>query len=270
MIFKKKQHFAAALCACALLMPLHALAAEIDPDVQAEFDRLVSIGAGDILDQYLSSLPEDVRNALVEAEEAKYSTTAPEGSDAQTASEDSCGVGLSWTLGEDGVLTITGDGEIFDFPAAHPAPWYAARESITSVVLGDGVAAIGNLAFADCVNLAEVTFPESLSSIGNGAFQNCAALTQVKLPGSLESIGWEAFSGCESLSWIQVPGTVRFIGGYAFAGCTKLETFAIPESAAAVEMGTFQGCTQLVDVQFSQNVTFIGSNAFSGDRKSVV
>ena len=63
---------AAVLCAGLLFYTPRAEAAEIPEEVQAEFDRLIEIGAGDILDQFLSSLPEDVRNALVEAEEQKY------------------------------------------------------------------------------------------------------------------------------------------------------------------------------------------------------
>ena len=82
---------AAALCACLMLAPVRVQAVEIDPDIQAEFDRLIEIGAGDILDQFLSGLPEEVRDALMAAEEAKYAapTTA-----AQAAASGTCGVSL--------------------------------------------------------------------------------------------------------------------------------------------------------------------------------
>ena len=58
-----KISLAAVLCTCAMLIPPKAQAVEIPPEVQAEFDRLMSIGAGDILDQYLSTLSEEVHSS---------------------------------------------------------------------------------------------------------------------------------------------------------------------------------------------------------------
>ena len=55
---------ACALCGLFLAASPRAEATQIPPEVQAEFDRLIEIEAGDILDQYLSSLPEDIREAL--------------------------------------------------------------------------------------------------------------------------------------------------------------------------------------------------------------
>ena len=63
---------------------------------------------------------------------------------------------------------------MLDFRDAHPAPWYAQRESITAVVLGEKVATIGSRAFADCTNLQTVTFPDQLSAIGDEAFRIAA------------------------------------------------------------------------------------------------
>ena len=207
---------AAVLCTCILLAPAGARAVEIDPEIQAQFDHLISVGAGDILDQFLGGLPEDVRNALIAAEEAKYAApTVDTGAEADPASG-SCGIGLGWELDGSGTLTITGTGEMFDFRETRPAPWYDSRESITALVLEEGVTTIGSRAFADCVNLKELILPQKLGTIGDEAFQNCTALEQVQLPGSLEAIGWGAFSGCEGLTWIQMPGTIKYLGGKAW------------------------------------------------------
>ena len=69
-----KISLAAVLCTCAMLIPPKAQAVEIPPEVQAEFDRLMSIGAGDILDQYLSTLSEEVRDALMAADDLSILT----------------------------------------------------------------------------------------------------------------------------------------------------------------------------------------------------
>ena len=47
----------AALCIGLFFSVPRAEATEIPEEIQAEFDRLIEIGAGDILDQFLSSLP---------------------------------------------------------------------------------------------------------------------------------------------------------------------------------------------------------------------
>ena len=113
---------ACALCGLLLATSPKAEATQIPPEVQAEFDRLIEIEAGDILDQYLSSLPEDIREALVKAEEEKWAApTVPASSQAQ-AQSGLCGVSVNWSLSETGVLTITGTGEMFDFREGRPAP----------------------------------------------------------------------------------------------------------------------------------------------------
>lgn len=90
-----KISLAAVLCTCAILLPPKAQAVEIPPEVQAEFDRLMSIGAGDILDQYLSTLSEEVRDALMAAEEAKNAAPTLSSGVEDDPGSASCGVNLA-------------------------------------------------------------------------------------------------------------------------------------------------------------------------------
>lgn len=122
-----KRWLAAVLCTCMLTVVPKAGAVEIDPEIQAEFDRLLEIEAGDILDQFLNTLQEDVRDALIKAEEEKWAAPT-----VATAAEDLpgsgiCGVSLNWELSSAGTLTITGTGEMFDFREGRPAPWGESR-----------------------------------------------------------------------------------------------------------------------------------------------
>lgn len=53
------------------------------------------------------------------------------------------GGNLTWTL-TDGVLTIEGSGEMADYDYLDEAPWYEARDTITEIIIKDGVTSIGN------------------------------------------------------------------------------------------------------------------------------
>jgi hypothetical protein len=59
-----------------------------------------------------------------------------------------CGDNLTWTLDEStGILTIEGSGAMEDYSSNSNAPWYRDRESISTIVIGDGVTNIGQYAF---------------------------------------------------------------------------------------------------------------------------
>ena len=75
---------------------------------------------------------------------------------AQTAQSGSCGELVSWTLDENGVLTISGAGEMADYEP-YDAPWYPVRKSVTSIVIEDGVTAVGEYAFYHCTKATSVT-----------------------------------------------------------------------------------------------------------------
>ena len=97
-----------------------------------------------------------------------------------------CGENVAWSLDrETGVLTISGSGAMEDYilsrGGSEPAPWSAYASEITSVVIEDGVTAIGENAFAGCENLASVTIPDSVTSIGENAFSG-TALTELTVP----------------------------------------------------------------------------------------
>lgn len=76
--------------------------------------------------------------------------------------------------------------------------------SIKKLVIPDNtVGYIGNGAFADCTNLAEVSLGNSANNISYYAFQN-TALTSIKLPASLEAIRSTTFFNCNKLENITI------------------------------------------------------------------
>lgn len=60
---------------------------------------------------------------------------------------------LTWTLTEDGVLTITGEGPMPDYRdggTSETPPWYPHVNRISSLTIGEGVTRIGDYAFMLC------------------------------------------------------------------------------------------------------------------------
>ena len=89
-----------------------------------------------------------------------------------------CGANLQWKLTDEGVLTITGTGEMQDWNRSKPSPWHADK-SVKQVIIGNGVTTIGSSAFSDCDSLTSVTIPNSVTTIGSGAFSGCKNVKQI-------------------------------------------------------------------------------------------
>ena len=176
-----------------------------------------------------------------------------------------CGKHLKWKLTDEGVLTITGTGEMNNYGTReyNRSPWYAA-ESVKQVIIGDGVTTIGSSAFSDCDSLTSVTIPNSVTTIGSSAFELCFSLTSVTIPNSVTEIGYYAFSGCFSLTSVTIPNSVTTIGSSAFAGCSSLTSVTIGNSVTTIGHGAFYGCSSLTSVTIGNSVTEIGYYAFSG------
>ena len=104
-----------------------------------------------------------------------------------------CGDNVAWALYSDGLLEISGSGAMSIFSSVD-VPWSGQKNSITAVVIGDGVTSIGNYVFSECTSLASVTIPNSVTSLGVRAFYSCNSLTSVTIPNSVTFIGGVAFS----------------------------------------------------------------------------
>lgn len=180
------------------------------------------------------------------------------------SSSGTCGANLTWTLDDNGVLTITGEGKMNFFSNIHLPPWYSDREAIVKIVLKSGVTEIGQYAFSNCSNLTSVTIPSSVTSIGDTAFSGCTSLPGITIPTGVTSIGTNAFSNCSSLASVSLPNSVTSIGSGAFSGCSSLTRITIPSRITSIENGMFYGCTGLASVSLPVNLTNIGSRVFYG------
>ena len=159
----------------------------------------------------------------------------------------------TWSL--DGtVLTISGNGKMKDYYT----PWV---ESITKVIIENGVTSIGSSAFSGCTSLTNITIPDSVTSIGRNAFENCTSLTNITIPNSVTSIEGGAFEGCTSLTSVTIPDSVTSIGRSAFRGCTSLTSVTIPDSVTSIDRYAFIGCTSLEEINVcSDNANYSSEN----------
>lgn len=178
---------------------------------------------------------------------------------------------FSWSL-ENGVLTISGHGDMLDYNRGYgpngyysiDPPWYSSRTDITTVVIKNGITSIGNYAFSGCTSLTSITIPDSVTNIGRLAFKGCTSLTSITIPYSVTSIAESVFEGCTHLTSITIPNSVISIGWNTFYGCTGLTSIVIPDSVTSIGSSAFYGCTSLTSVTLGNGVTSIGGTAFFG------
>ena len=172
-----------------------------------------------------------------------------------------CGTNLKWKLTDEGVLTITGTGEMYNY-RGRSRPWSLYR--IKQVIIGDGVTTSGDYAFSGCSSLTSVTIPNSVTTIGEGAFSHCKALASVTIGNSVTTIGVYAFSNCSSLTSVTIPNSVTTIGKEAFYKCSSLKSVTIPNSVTTIWDGAFEACASLTSITIPNSVAAIRYSAFSG------
>lgn len=183
----------------------------------------------------------------------------------------SCGAegdNLTWTLDNNGLLTISGTGEM-----ASRCTWNASgvdyRRSIKYVWIKNGVTSIGAYAFWNLLlddvmdNLMIVEISDSVTIIGAHAFEDQTNLQEITLPESITHIGEYAFNGCTNLKEIILPESVIRIGGFAFEKCTSLRKIIVPKNVRSMGYSLFGDCTGLVSAEIMDGVPAIGAYMFS-------
>ena len=205
--------------------------------------------------------------------------------EAETISSGSCddNNNVTWTLTDEGVLTISGTGAMEHRPIVDDkskikqvvieygvtkiaSGSFSQYTNLTDVTIPNSVIIILADAFLDCTSLAEITIPDSVTAIASGAFGRCSSLTNITIPENVTIISHSVFSECSSLTNIRIPGNVTSIGDFAFRACSSLTEITIPENVTSIGKSAFRGCSSLTEITIPESVTSIGNSVFYGCR----
>lgn len=195
------------------------------------------------------------------------------------------GDNLTWALDkENGVLKISGQGDMADYSEEAPAPWaecYMETVSVEKGVTGigeyafssytaatielpEGLERIGVYAFAQSECFSEIKIPDSVKSIGSGAFCRCIGLEKATLPQKLTELSDSLFEDCAGLTEVNIPQSVTAIGENAFKGCKALAVISIPDGVKTIGKEAFASCAAVEELKIPTGVERIGESAFKG------
>ena len=196
---------------------------------------------------------------------------------------------ITATLDND-VLTVAGTGampvlnnstETENISAgAGTYPWANLKDSITKIVIGDGVTSIGSKAFIAYTNVTSVNIGKDVSEIGVGALSQLSACTKFNVSSENSNFTTDttgalfdhsktkliAFPCGSSATTYAIPDTVTTISYGAFSRAASLKTITIPESSSlsTIGYGAFAFTTALETVNvIPASVETIGDVPFA-------
>lgn len=165
-----------------------------------------------------------------------------------------------------------------------------AGTSISSIELPEGLEALSNFVFSDCVKLTSVTLPNSLTTMGSFAFTG-TRLTSVQTPTHWSKVayynwddgdyvqGYESpFAGCNTLRSIIVPEGVTALPDYAFSKTGNIDApsdtssivdISLPSTLKKIGTHSFDG-TSITSITLPDGITDMSSYAFAGTRLTSV
>jgi len=196
---------------------------------------------------------------------------------------------IAWSL-EDGVLTISGTGEMEE------TPWLDHRDQIRTVIIREGITHIAPYAFMECPALTSISFPDTVVSFGDHAVNHCPELKEVTLPASVKDFDVAPFEGSGLLNiyvdedspyytsvdgvlytkdktvlmvypagrndteYVVPEGTERiFVSAFQYS---NLEKIVLPSTLTEIDEWVFARCKALTQIEIPAGVNSVGKCAF--------
>ena len=131
--------------------------------------------------------------------------------DRKITASGNCGIGVNWTLYEDGELYIHGIGNMNDYSESS-IPWADYKEYINTVTIDSGVTKIGDNAFNDLDNVRSFTIPENVKILGKNVFRYCGSLENIYCYADPSLFDNNAFNGVFTKPKLHVKE--RFLNKY--------------------------------------------------------
>ena len=198
---------------------------------------------------------------------------------------------VTWSFNSTtGTLTISGNGAMANLnnstetenisDGAGTYPWANLKDSITKIVIEDGVTSIGSKAFIAYTNVTSVSIGKDVSSIGVGALSQLSACTTFEVSSENSNFTTDttgtlfdhsktkliAFPCGSSATTYEIPNTVTTISYGAFSRAAHLKTITIPadSSLSTIGYGAFAFTTALETVNvIPASVETIGDIPFA-------
>ncbi len=178
---------------------------------------------------------------------------------------------IGWSY-DDGLLKITGSGDMDDYSISDHPPWWTYSDTATELMVPDGITSIGDFAFNGFGSLEAVYLGSGLTDIGTGAFSAMIFYDSdgtTVLPDTAEGLRGCAFAryGVDKYVKQAVEGTGNI--GWSFSGGPDggyLEIFGTGDmddyaTADFQPWGKYRGL--ITEIKVSDGVTHIGDSAFS-------
>lgn len=145
---------------------------------------------------------------------------------------------LEYFILEDGTIKITG-----------------CDESVTSVDIpaeidGFPVTSIGENAFSECINLANVTISDTVSDIGRHAFYNTPWINA--FTGNMIIIGDNILYKCNGSGKLIVPDNVKGLSDNIFDDINNYTEITLSDNITSINLNKFQ-CKQPITVNIGKN-----------------
>ena len=143
--------------------------------------------------------------------------------------------------------------------------WFIGDNTISKVVIPEGVKKISAYAFANLTALEEVVLPSTLEHIDYGAFYGCTSLEKITFSSenNLKIINQNAFENCNLQGTLDLPEAC-VISDYAFAGNKNLKGIKLSDRLLSIGQYAFAGCKKLSDVTIGASKVKYGEYAFTG------
>lgn len=144
--------------------------------------------------------------------------------------------------------------------------WFVGDNTITSIIIPEGVETIGAYAFANLTALEEITLPSTLKMIDQGAFYGCTKLKKVNGIENVKFINQYAFYGCSLEGEINLENAAA-IGNYAFATGLIQDYYENKDTGEAYWTTKKAGNNQFKKITLSEKTQSVGAYAFYGNKK---
>lgn len=104
---------------------------------------------------------------------------------------------VTWSFNStSGTFTISGTGAMANYNSSDSnQPWKNYKSNITTIIIEDGVTAIGTYAFSGCSALQKVyCLSTTAPTLGSNAFDNCTSLSAIVKPAASDYSSWSTYS----------------------------------------------------------------------------